>query len=117
MNELMTCVSLKNPSPSANQDRWLARILRVALAVLIIGMVSNISSAARSNPPLEIFEWRLPNGAPIPPVPRNNPITTAKVTLGRYLFYDVRLSGNQTQSCGSCHRQELAFTDGRPHAI
>jgi cytochrome c peroxidase len=29
------------------------------------------------------------------------------------LFYDVRLSDNQTQSCASCHRQELAFSDGR----
>lgn len=34
--------------------------------------------------------------------------------LGRRLFYDVRLSGNQTQSCASCHKQELAFTDGLP---
>jgi cytochrome c peroxidase len=33
--------------------------------------------------------------------------------LGRYLFYDTRLSINGTQSCGSCHKQELAFTDSR----
>ena len=35
-----------------------------------------------------------------------------KVSLGRHLFYDPRLSGNETQSCASCHRQELAFSDG-----
>jgi len=40
-----------------------------------------------------------------------------KAELGRHLFYDQRLSGNGTQSCASCHRQELAFTDGRPVAI
>jgi len=39
------------------------------------------------------------------------------VTLGRLLFYDPRLSGNGTQSCASCHRQELAFTDGRARAL
>jgi cytochrome c peroxidase len=41
----------------------------------------------------------------------------ALVTLGRLLFYDPRLSGNGTQSCASCHRQELAFTDGRARAV
>ena len=37
--------------------------------------------------------------------------------LGRRLFYDVRLSGNGTQACARCHRQERAFTDGRPRAV
>jgi len=41
----------------------------------------------------------------------------AKVALGRALFYDTRLSGNITLACASCHKQELAFTDGRAHAI
>ena len=44
-------------------------------------------------------------------------MTDAKVAVGRRLFYDVRLSGNGTQSCGSCHRQELAFTDGKAQAV
>lgn len=44
-------------------------------------------------------------------------MSAAKVELGRYLFYDKRLSVNGTQSCGSCHRQELAFTDGRARAV
>ena len=47
----------------------------------------------------------------------NNPMSTGKVLVGRRLFYDTRLSGNQTQSCSSCHRQDLAFTDGRAQAI
>jgi cytochrome c peroxidase len=44
-------------------------------------------------------------------------ILVARVDLGRHLFYDVRLSANGTQSCASCHRQDLAFTDGKPHGI
>jgi cytochrome c peroxidase len=39
------------------------------------------------------------------------------VDLGAELFKDARLSGNRTMSCTSCHRPELAFTDGRRHAI
>ena len=44
-------------------------------------------------------------------------MSAGKVALGRRLFYDVRLSGNGTQACGSCHQQERAFTDGRPRAV
>lgn len=37
---------------------------------------------------------------------------TAKIELGRALFFDTRLSGNQKQSCASCHMPELGFGDG-----
>ncbi|MEX1368473.1 MAG: MbnH family di-heme enzyme [Nannocystaceae bacterium] len=57
------------------------------------------------------YEWNLPEGFPEPWVPEDNPMTAEKVELGRHLFYDVRLSGNETQSCGSCHEQARAFTD------
>jgi cytochrome c peroxidase len=62
------------------------------------------------------FDWKLPKGFPQPVVPVDNPMSAAKVELGRYLFYDKRMSVNGKESCGSCHRQELAFTDGRAHA-
>jgi cytochrome c peroxidase len=41
-------------------------------------------------------------------------MTAEKVELGRFLFYDTRMSSNGTQSCASCHIQNLAFTDGKP---
>ncbi len=63
------------------------------------------------------YVWDLPLGFPIPVIPADNPITPAKVSLGRYLFYDVRLSHNQIESCSSCHVQALAFTDGRARAV
>lgn len=62
------------------------------------------------------FDWQLPDGFPAPRVPEGEEMSAEKVELGLHLFYDVRLSGNQTQSCASCHRQELAFTDGLPVA-
>lgn len=58
------------------------------------------------------YAWHLPAGFPVPYVPEDNPMTEAKVELGRYLFYDTRLSGNNTMACVSCHHQDLAFSDG-----
>lgn len=55
----------------------------------------------------------LPGTIPMPETPEDRPVMESRVKLGRYLFYDNRLSGNQTQSCSSCHAQEKAFTDGR----
>lgn len=44
-------------------------------------------------------------------IPEDNPLTREGVELGRRLFYDPFLSGDQTQSCGSCHSPKFGFTD------
>ena len=43
----------------------------------------------------------------------SNPLTKEGVFLGRMLFYEKRLSGNNKMSCGTCHQQAKAFTDGK----
>lgn len=58
------------------------------------------------------WSWDLPKGFPEPWVPADNPMTFEKVRLGRYLFYDKRMSADGTMSCATCHQQKLAFTDG-----
>jgi cytochrome c peroxidase len=63
------------------------------------------------------FSWDVPDGFPIPLVPDDNPMSVDKVELGHRLFYDSRLSGNQTFTCASCHDQARAFTDGMAVAI
>ncbi|HEX8699652.1 MAG TPA: cytochrome c peroxidase, partial [Myxococcaceae bacterium] len=68
-------------------------------------------------PTPEPYEWKLPAGFPDPAVPQDNPMNAPKVELGRHLFYDTRLSGNGTQSCASCHRQDRAFSDARATAL
>lgn len=50
-------------------------------------------------------------------VPVSNPITNAGANLGRVLFYDKRLSQNDTVSCASCHDQAIAFADARPKSV
>lgn len=53
--------------------------------------------------------------APMPaqvPSPPDNPTTSEKVELGKWLFFDPRLSGDNQMSCATCHVPEKAFTDG-----
>jgi cytochrome c peroxidase len=68
-----------------------------------------------TEPGTSAYELKLPEGVGFsqPVIPADNPLSAEKIELGRHLFYDKRLSGNQTQSCADCHKQELAFTDGR----
>lgn len=47
-------------------------------------------------------------------VPESNPLTPAKVALGRRLFFDSTLSVDRTVACVSCHRPERAFADSVP---
>lgn len=49
--------------------------------------------------------------------PGNNVITNAGATLGRVLFYDKRLSANQSVSCSSCHQQGAGFSDPRRFSV
>lgn len=80
---------------------------------LMFGLLM-VNAIASSQP---MWQWRLPNTFPKPAVPADNPMSKAKVELGRYLFYDKRLSVNGQASCGTCHIQSLAFSDGKTHAV
>lgn len=86
-------------------------ITLVALAAVAAG-----ASLGASHPRTE-WSWGLPKGFPIPNVPADNPMSAEKVELGRRLFYDTRLSGNQTFACANCHKQERAFADALPRGV
>jgi len=47
-------------------------------------------------------------------IPANNPLTKEKIELGRILFFDKRLSADNTIACANCHMAKFAFTDGMP---
>ena len=47
-------------------------------------------------------------------VPEDNPLSEEKIELGRLLYFDKRLSADNSISCSTCHKPELAFTDGQP---
>ena len=86
----------------------------VLAAILVAGAATWGMQASGALQPKDVaYDWALPRGFPQPKVPENNPMSRGKVSIGHRLFYDVRLSGNQTQSCSSCHLPELGFTDGK----
>ncbi|MCY3823267.1 MAG: c-type cytochrome [Nitrospinae bacterium] len=57
---------------------------------------------------------KFPSLGPLPPVPvpADNPMSAAKVALGKLLFFDARLSGDASTSCASCHSPESGWGDG-----
>ncbi len=50
-------------------------------------------------------------------IPSDNPLTPKKIDLGQKLFFDGRLSADDTVACATCHDPARAFTDGRPVSI
>jgi cytochrome c peroxidase len=86
------------------------RVGRIAaIAIAVTGLL--VATAPGADEPA--FDWGLPAWVPVPIVPADNPMTAAKVELGRHLFHDRRLSADGTQSCATCHVQSRAFTDGK----
>jgi cytochrome c peroxidase len=87
----------------------------IALWMWLVGALTTADAIAADNK-VE-YVWRLPPGFPKPVVPPDNPMSTDKVQLGCRLFFDTSLSINGTYACASCHRPELAFSDGRATAV
>lgn len=86
-------------------------------ACVLLAVLLCIAACGRSCRREAVWQWELPEGFPEPRVPDDNPMSSAKVELGRHLFYDKRLSGNRTQACASCHQQARGFADGRAQAV
>lgn len=61
----------------------------------------------------DTFLLKLSSEMPELRVPADNPLTKAGVSLGKFLFFDPILSGNNKQACADCHNQEDAFTDNK----
>ena len=85
------------------------RVLAAPAAALVIAFSAGMAYAVSTKQ----YDWGLPDWVPLPVVPPDNPMTKEKVELGRHLFYDKRLSADNTMSCATCHQQDKAFTDGK----
>lgn len=94
--------------------RWIT-LLSTGFVVFCLSI--SLSQALAAQPVVESsygdFDWDLPSWVPKPVVPEDNPMSLAKVELGRALFYEPRLSATGDFSCGTCHLQSLAFADGK----
>jgi len=108
-------VNLRQKNIRQNDWRWL-RLLVVLTAFLLVCLMFVRDFQAEQ----AILKLAIPRGLPADTwdyyVPRNNPMTAAKVELGRKLFFDARLSADGKVSCATCHDPKLGFADGKPIA-
>ncbi|MCI0387929.1 MAG: cytochrome-c peroxidase [Acidobacteria bacterium] len=89
------------------------RFLIILAFVLAIFVLITPSFNALQRPFYDVIPLGLPEDTWTYYVPKNNPLTAAKVELGRKLFFDARLSADGKVSCSTCHDPKLAFTDGK----
>jgi cytochrome c peroxidase len=109
-------LSMSTLSNSIGEGRRSERRGEVLCALLCICAVCVGCDDSEAETPTG-WTWAIPQNYPEPNVPHNNPMTADKVQLGRFLFYDKRLSINGEMACASCHIQEKAFTDGREVSV
>lgn len=60
------------------------------------------------------YQLDIPSHFPKMPIPADNPMTVEGVALGKRLFYETKLSLDNSISCGSCHAPQHAFSDDKP---
>jgi cytochrome c peroxidase len=97
---------------------------RILLGVLLAALASTVAGSGTPPVPRDTLPARLaldeiPLGLPDRSVPRDNPLTEARVQLGRKLFFDPILSADGSVACASCHRPEHGFSSGeaRPRGV
>ena len=80
------------------------RSLHSALLLLILLVCSSA--------PAQEYKLKIPLGLKKMKIPKDNPLTAAKIELGKQLYFDARLSIDNTISCSSCHDPALGWTNG-----
>ncbi len=92
---------------------WHKFVFVIAVVALVGGGVPAEAKRGVKEAP---YKWDVPAG--IAPgdlkIPAANPMSNAKVELGRLLYFDKRLSADDTVACASCHAPERGFTDNAP---
>src|SRR5438477_12898410 len=97
-------------------------------AVFVAPVLLLATAALCAERPLAVPADTLPANLPLDAVPlglgprpaaADNPLTAARVALGRRLFFDPILSADRTIACASCHRPDHGFAspDGRPRGV
>ncbi|MCS6815750.1 MAG: c-type cytochrome [Blastocatellia bacterium] len=97
--------------------KWIGSLIAV-VGIIVVGVI--------------VYQWRSgeaefePEILPLPEglqgyeemkIPPDNPMTPEKVALGRQLFFDKRLSADESRSCYSCHLNEKGLSDGLPTSL
>ncbi len=81
-------------------------LIRFIAGITILGMSVTASE--------ELSKWLRPEHIP---APKDNQITSERVELGTFLYFDTRLSRDGTVSCATCHNEANGWSDGLPKAV
>src|ERR1700674_1178808 len=87
-------------------------VLLAGFPILILVLSVGCRTPGSNKPIGEVVAIKAPLGLPPVPIPADNPPTVQTIALGRKLFYDPRLSKDNTVSCAFCHKPNIGFTDG-----
>lgn len=88
--------------------------VRIAFAVFAVFTLAAVAGLVKGQPESNRAKTL---GLPLIPIPADNPQSLEKIKLGGALFHDARLSADGKVSCATCHRPELAHSDGLPVSI
>lgn len=88
--------------------------MRIGAVVLLL---LSIGCSRTSKPVGQTIELKAPLGLPPVPVPADNPETVETISLGKKLFFETKLSADESLSCASCHNPGIAFGDGRKRSV
>lgn len=84
---------------------------------IVYSCKKEIDGANMNNPGSNIYTIDYGSTLPAPNLPSDNVLTKSKVKLGRMLFYEKALSGDNSMACATCHKQENAFSDVNQFSI
>jgi cytochrome c peroxidase len=91
-------------------------LILLVLALAAIALGADPMVPADTLPP-DLVVDKVPDGLGPRSVPKDSPLTAARVALGRKLFFDPILSADNTVACASCHKPEQGFSEGKPRGV
>ena len=103
-------------------SRMTMQVMTAMATALILGCKAETPKPTTPSAPLgevltsDTYTMELPVGlqAGAAYIPEGNPLSAAKIELGRKLYFDPRLSKEKNISCATCHDPDKGFSDGRP---
>ena len=88
------------------------RLLFILLGLIVVSSCGKDKVGYKPTP----YQLNIPSHFPEMNIPADNPMTVEGVELGRFLFYEKRLSGNDQMSCGTCHTPYTSFSDSAKYS-
>lgn len=89
------------------------RVSAMAAEVVAAALLKPLYLPERFTP----YPFQMSATFPIPPLPKDNPLTKERVALGKKLFHETGISRNGTISCATCHDGKHAFAESRQYSI